>query len=401
MATASIKKTIQINPDLFNIHSNKTRKNRGGESKSSTSLVKPIISPNILKNKLLKRIKEHKRKENDPTLEKPKIESSSNNYSDEFNDSIEYLQSLSKQKKIQDEKELYEKKRESLQNKTLKNTHSYGYGYDYSGVPNVNIDLPDDLKESFISVNSQDTPIHINNNNLSKNDVPYGILKGGEKPTFREWNKTKRNLEVTDPNSAIILNSSTVNEREKRLLLLKEKIKQKQLLEAKYNESLDSLENRLMTENLIQKPSSSLVVTSPTNSVVESLAPVLNSIENSIPLVPKEQEQEITTNKKRIFKKTIKRKYTLGKSKIKKSVAILVKDRFTRKKIISAQKELKKKPIHDVKKYLREHNLIKVGTNAPNDIIRKMYESAMLTGEVTNNNKDTLLHNFMKEDSIV
>ena len=72
MATASIKKTIQINPDLFNIHSNKTRKNRGGESKSSTSLVKPIISPNILKNKLLKRIKVHKRKENDPTLEIPK-----------------------------------------------------------------------------------------------------------------------------------------------------------------------------------------------------------------------------------------------------------------------------------------------------------------------------------------
>ena len=45
-----------------------------------------------------------------------------------------------------------EKRREELQNKTLKNSHSYSGGYDYSGSPNVNIDLPDDLKESFISI---------------------------------------------------------------------------------------------------------------------------------------------------------------------------------------------------------------------------------------------------------
>ena len=408
MATASVKKTIQINPDLFKISSNKTRKNRA-ESKSSSSLVKPMISPNILKNKLLKRIKEHKRKENDASLEKPKVVADLNQYTDEFNDSIEYLQSLSKQKKLQNEKESYEKKREEIQNKTLKNTHSYGGGYSYSGIPNVNIDLPDDLKETFISVNTQDTPLQINNLKLSKDDVPYGILKGGEKPTFREWNKTKRNLEVTDPNSAIVLSSTTINEREKRLSMLKEKIKQKQLLEAKYNESLDSLENRLMTQNLIHKP---LV----TPSFVPSFAPsfvrdelkeegtndgVMKEVKEVKEGINEEVVEGTKENKKRIYKKTIKRKYTLGKSKIKKSVAILIKDRFTRKKIISAQKDLKKKPIHDVKKYLREHNLIKVGTNAPNDIIRKMYESAMLTGEVTNNNKDTLLHNFMKEDTVV
>jgi uncharacterized membrane-anchored protein len=75
---------------------------------------------------------------------------------------------------------------------------------------------------------------------------------------------------------------------------------------------------------------------------------------------------------------------------------VLIKDRDTRKRILHAQKELKKKPLNDVKKYLREHGLIKVGSNSPNDVIRKMYESSMLTGDIMNNNKDILLHNFTK-----
>jgi len=101
---------------------------------------------------------------------------------------------------------------------------------------------------------------------------------------------------------------------------------------------------------------------------------------------------------KQIHKKTISRKYTLGKSKIKNKVGILLKNRQTRKTILSAQKELKQHSINDIKKYLRHHNLIKIGSNAPNDILRKIYESSILTGDVTNNNKDILLHNFMKEE---
>ena len=98
-------KTISINPSLFSVGGSKTKKNR--EKKTKPTVV-PIISPNVLKNKLLKRIKEHKQREtqnldNNKRKLEPKIDdlkSSKNlndeilNFNDVFNDSINYLQTL-------------------------------------------------------------------------------------------------------------------------------------------------------------------------------------------------------------------------------------------------------------------------------------------------------------------
>jgi hypothetical protein len=148
-------------------------------------------------------------------------------------------------------------------------------------------------------------------------------------------------------------------------------------------------EQILMTQNLIQKPILENVNINQNLENHNNSTPNLNTSLNP--------NEEIIGTKK-ITKKTIKRKYTLGKSNLKKIVSVLVKDRGTRKQVLSAQKDLKKKSINDIKTYLRDHNLIKVGSNAPNDVLRKLYESAMLAGEITNSNSETLLYNFSKND---
>jgi hypothetical protein len=117
---------------------------------------------------------------------------------------------------------------------------------------------------------------------------------------------------------------------------------------------------------------------------------------NNIDELIKEREKKIETmNPKQYLKKTVKRKFTLGKSDKLRRISVLIKDRQTRKNIINTQKELKKTDITDVRRYLRQHGIIKVGTTCPADILRKTFESALLAGEVTNTNKETLLHNFL------
>ena len=420
-------KTISINPNLFTSGGSKTKKNRDKKQKSN---IIPLISPNVLKNKLLKRIKEHKERETENLVNnKKKLSDKETNtlggdykkdeikaYSDEFSDSINYLQTLSKQKKITDEKINYEKqkqkRREELDRNTVKNYSSLSHQL-HQSQPYVNLDLPEELK---ININTEQftTPLQIKQHN---EEVPYGVLKGGLKPTYRDWSRTYRNNIVTNPNSALVIEGSIINKekskRETHLENLRNKLKLKQL-----EESRTKNEDIMMTQNLIQKPDLELSNDTPLHiaepqemQLNQSVSkPVIhtnnytsnsnstNSTNNSTSLNTVLQGNERIIATKKITKKTIKRKYTLGKSKIKKTVGVLVKDRGPRKKILNAQNELKRKPINDIKTYLRDHNLIKIGSGAPNDVLRKLYESAMLAGEITNSNKDTLLHNFTKED---
>jgi hypothetical protein len=42
--------------------------------------------------------------------------------------------------------------------------------------------------------------------------------------------------------------------------------------------------------------------------------------------------------------------------------------------------------------------MIQSGSNAPNDVLRKLYESSMLAGEITNTNIESLLQNLSKDE---
>jgi hypothetical protein len=88
-----------------------------------------------------------------------------------------------------------------------------------------------------------------------------------------------------------------------------------------------------------------------------------------------------------------KKKYTLGKHKNK--VGVLIKSRKKRKTLKKETIILKKRPIIDVKQYLFNHNLIKKGSCAPEKVMRNIYESAFLTGDVFNKNPENLIHNYL------
>jgi hypothetical protein len=419
------KKTIKINPELFKSGfspSDKTRKNREKRPKSNIPIT---LNESSLKKQFLNRIKQHKNKEKNnldvsvkTTDEKTNINVTNTPVEqDELYESMNYLTLLSKKQKEDNEKKKYEKK---IQNKTVKKPN-YSNTYDILSPPHVELELPDELKEPVIikppEVNSP--TVHLNKPSVnvwstegnttrpSDDNVPYGCLKGGTKPTFRQWNHTVKNhnsnentvktnilnvnysTDSTQPSQEFLQPSpSSVNvdivktDREKKLELLRKKLKEQE-------------QNKLKNKESLNLPTYAVANAPPLETIIggENVNKKIENTVNNEKIQLAEENDPI----KRTIKKTIRRKYTLGKNNLHRKVGILIKNNKTRKQIIDAHKELKKKPINDVKKYLVEHGLLKIGSNAPNNVLRKTYESAMLTGEVTNQNKDILLHNLMNE----
>ena len=107
-------------------------------------------------------------------------------------------------------------------------------------------------------------------------------------------------------------------------------------------------------------------------------------------------------NLKKSYKKIRQKKRTTRKStftlgKIGGKVSVLIKNNSTRRKVKREHGLLKQKSITEIKKHLYDKNLLKIGSTAPNDVLRTLYEQSILAGDVTNIANDVQIHNFMNK----
>lgn len=451
MSNSSLKQIV-ISPELFKMKNNKTRK--AGQNTTPV----PMINPNVVKNKLLTRIKEHKKAEHSINPNKPHnanptglststskntngrvsksrfnpivASSAPKTHKDEFNDSLNYFSQL--------------KQNDIIQRKTVKR---YPDVSQPASQPIVHLELPTELQ----SVIPPPPPVSSFPMNIKYNvdqSVPYGCLKGGVKPTYK--NLYTRRMIPGQHATVTMQPQQQQNEfaRQQKLAELQQRIKQKPAISVSTAISgptttsvptyhpihnnppappplpsaplppppLPSAPLPVDTHNAAPKMNEialpdSLMELFPelnngTNALnekrmeqtkkEEKMKKVLDDVANAHPITI---EDILPPNKKKQkVHKTIKRRYTVGRNLKTNTVGVLIKDNYTRKMVMNAHKEMKKKTIHELKKELRGHNLIKAGCSAPNDVLRTIYEHSKLAGDIVNTNADMLMHNFVNAE---
>lgn len=436
-------KVLQINPLLFSKSNgdkhSKTLKNKPQKEKP-TQMIK---GTGTMRKALLAKIRDFQKKDNDMQPNNSNATNSQSttttqnntssqtpdalvkDFDNEFNKSLGFLNELSK--KHQDKKKV--KKEIKQSNKTLKHNNTTKSSYD-SSLPLVNIDLPLELELSntnaysvvpsnkiaptsqnnssplnhvdilgtFVKSNTgnasirdnpimndnifikhQDDPISLNNYKKMDVDKKETTMDIREKPDDHRKNIKQSITHVSSQqsNNATNTNTSTFEPPYSNL---------------KNGNKPSFKEWSRLTQKVRPKPISTII-----NPTINIDAPLIHKPGSSSALSELKQMHHNKKKQTPVITKLIKRKtktlkYNLGKKG--KHISVLIKNNNTRKKIKHEQSILRQKPIQEIKDYLRNKNLIKSGTLAPNDVLREMYEQAILTGEVHNTSKDTLVHNF-------
>ena len=376
-------KTIQLNP-VFLSSSTSKAKLASASSAKTLKKEKPVmqnsalIKPNKVKKELLAKIKDFQMKAEEKGItpqeskqQQQQLDKFDKNFNDEFNKSLTFLQDLSKQQH-QQKKEQKEHKNTLKRGRIENEVHMH-----------VATELPMELLaqqhfkpqvQAQVQAQAQQTQVqthaHPSNNGHAKTP-PYGILKQGNKPTYRQWHNTTQKLHYSSPAKPLITieqDDTNVAERSRNL----EMIKQKQTV----------------------APPQTQIVAPIVQTVAQTVAQQIVAPIIQPHISASRGKGAEPPYKKRITKTT---KYKLGKTKGGNKVSVLIKNNQTRRKVQHEIGLLKQKTILEVKNHLREKNLLKIGSFAPSDVLRQMYEQSILAGDVENKSKDTLIHNFYND----
>lgn len=337
------KKTIQVNKEYLSF-GRSTRKKKHSDKKSRKRKEKPktLQSAGKMRKEFMKKIKDFQKRRSEnknSAVEKKIIKSKDESeFDDEFNKSLGFLQDVMSSNK--------EKQRKNIEKNRKDNTESLQIMLDMpeeltnktTPMPTINTITPIETKTTtFDKTNIVSTTAKDHRSTVKIGIAPqplYSCLKGGKRPTYREMMRTQKRHGSSRKPHIKIQNKPDIAETERSRKL--KKLKREK-------------------EKAKEKP----------KRMIKS---------------------------KRVTK-TIKRK--LGR--MGKTVSVLIKSRETRKKIATERATLNKTSLHEIKKYLRERNMIKTGTKAPNHVLRKMYEQCILSGDVCNKSADVLVHNYLNE----
>ena len=376
-----MSKSIVINTDYLS-----TRKSRssGGEKPARNTTLKP----NKIKQALINRIKTY----HSELLNKDRIESDAKKVlsvteqpKSEFDESVELFNQMAKEKEKKEERR---KLRFSTnltsgnvaQSATNISQSATNVAQSATNISQSELPSPTYLEESRTRKKRPMLNVETNHNHTikitSSDHVPYGILKGGTKPTYRQFKQPPvQIIEQTQPRQM---------EYEPRQMEYEPRqIEQEITINTELQQPDTFYEERSKKFNDFKKRF---------NQKIEEKA----SQVDSAGMTPSNNHQPGGTRR---IRKNVKKHRTLGKHKGK--ISVLVKNYDTRRKIERECAVLKETPIGIVKDFLRERGFIKMGSSAPDHILRQIYESCFLSGDVNNLNGENLVHNYLNDASNV
>jgi hypothetical protein len=349
----SDKKILAIDPNLFSFSNNTTRKKRDKPATDAKikmkTAEKPVNNTSLKKRSIINMMRKHQEtqyKQKFDTTSKPSTSQTDvSAFKNDFDNAKEYFKNL--QETVT--------KNAIPKNHTLKQlpaVHSPPF------MQPANISAMQDVTNNVYATMSSPTA-RINTQILPT--PKYGCLKNGTLPTYRNMmNQTRKNVlgEIIGGNAMpanVVANNINPNT------------------------------NGPATNMVPDKPNISTIM----KNAIQS-SQIQTKLEN--------MNRNKVKPKKMKRKKTIRRTYKIGRSKIMPKVSVLVSNKTIRNQISTKTHLIKQAPIHEIRKYLIKHGFIRVGAITPNDVLRKMYETAMLMcGEIQNHNPDNLLYNFLHD----